>query len=48
MPLAEVATVAAIEFLEWMRDNHLRHPKFVSLRDDRDPTDVAQERDDDQ
>jgi bifunctional non-homologous end joining protein LigD len=28
--------VAAIEFLEWTHDNHLRHPKFVSLRDDRD------------
>jgi ATP-dependent DNA ligase len=28
--------VAVIEFLEWTHDNHLRHPKFVSLRDDRD------------
>jgi ATP-dependent DNA ligase len=40
--------VAAIEFLEWTLDNHLRHPKFVSLRDDRDPTEDARERDDDQ
>ena len=39
--------VAVIEFLEWTLDNHLRHPKFVSLRDDRDPTEVARERDDD-
>ena len=26
--------VAVIEFLEWTLDNHLRHPKFVGLRDD--------------
>lgn len=26
---------AAIEFLEWTADDHLRHPKFVALRDDR-------------
>src|ERR1700694_2921051 len=37
--------VAAIEFLEWTHDNHLRHPKVASLRDDRDPTEVARERD---
>jgi bifunctional non-homologous end joining protein LigD len=24
--------VAPIEFLEWTLDNHLRHPKFISLR----------------
>jgi DNA ligase D-like protein (predicted ligase) len=27
--------VAAIEFLEWTADGHLRHPKFVALRDQR-------------
>jgi ATP-dependent DNA ligase len=27
--------VAVIAFLEWTNDNHLRHPKFVALRDDR-------------
>jgi ATP-dependent DNA ligase len=27
--------VAAIEFLEWTLDNHLRHPKFVAMREDR-------------
>jgi DNA ligase D-like protein (predicted ligase) len=27
--------LAAIEFLEWTVDNHLRHPKFVSLREDK-------------
>ena len=34
MPLAEPQLVAVIEFLEWTLDNHLRHPKFVGLRDD--------------
>lgn len=28
--------VAQIEFLEWTGGNHLRHPKFVGLRDDKD------------
>jgi hypothetical protein len=27
--------VAQIEFLEWTGDNHLRHTKFVALRDDK-------------
>jgi ATP-dependent DNA ligase len=35
--------VAVIEFLEWTADRHLRHPKFVALRDDKDPKDVRQE-----
>jgi bifunctional non-homologous end joining protein LigD len=26
--------VAAIEFLEWTPEKHLRHPRFVGLRDD--------------
>ena len=30
----EPSLVAAIEFLEWTLDNHLRHPKFVAVRDD--------------
>lgn len=41
MPLAEAKLVAVIEFLEWTLDNHRRHPKFVTLGDDR----VAQARD---
>jgi ATP-dependent DNA ligase len=36
--------VAAIEFLEWTLDNHLRHPKFVALRDDRVAREVNRER----
>jgi bifunctional non-homologous end joining protein LigD len=33
--------VAAIEFLEWTLDNHLRHPKFVALRDHTEATTVT-------
>ncbi len=35
--------VAQIEFLEWTADNHLRHSKFVGLREDRRPKDVTRE-----
>jgi len=35
--------VAAIEFLEWTAENRLRHPKFVSLRDDIDARLVGRE-----
>jgi len=35
--------VAQIEFAEWTPDNHLRHSKFVGLRDDKDPTHVRRE-----
>lgn len=35
--------VAAIDFLEWTLDNHLRHPKFVALRDDRIAREVVRE-----
>jgi bifunctional non-homologous end joining protein LigD len=34
----ESQLVAAIEFLEWTADAHLRHPKFVELREDMTPT----------
>jgi ATP-dependent DNA ligase len=29
--------VVQIEFAEWTPDNHLRHSKFVGLRNDKDP-----------
>jgi bifunctional non-homologous end joining protein LigD len=35
--------VAQIEFLEWTDANHLRHTKFVGLRDDKDPSKVIRE-----
>jgi bifunctional non-homologous end joining protein LigD len=32
--------VAQVEFVEWTADNHLRHARFVGLRDDKNATDV--------
>ena len=34
--------VAHVEFLEWTGDQHLRHSRFVALRDDRDPRDIRE------
>jgi DNA ligase D-like protein (predicted ligase) len=36
--------VAAIEYAEWTPANHLRHSRFVALRDDKDPRQVMRER----
>jgi DNA ligase D-like protein (predicted ligase) len=36
--------VAQFEFLEWTADQHLRHVKFIALRDDRRARDVRLER----
>jgi ATP-dependent DNA ligase len=35
--------VAQIQFLEWTGADHLRHTKFVGLRDDKDPSKVVRE-----
>lgn len=35
--------VGQFEFVEWTPDNHLRHVKFVALREDKDPRDVRRE-----
>ena len=35
--------VAQIEFTEWTPDGHLRHSKFVALRDDKTPREVGRE-----
>jgi ATP-dependent DNA ligase len=35
--------VAEIEFLEWTGADHLRHTKFVGLRDDKDPRTVMRD-----
>jgi ATP-dependent DNA ligase len=35
--------VAEIQFLEWTGADHLRHTKFVGLRDDKDPSKVIKE-----
>jgi ATP-dependent DNA ligase len=36
--------VAQIEFTEWTPDGHLRHSKFVGLRDDKEVREVVRER----
>ena len=35
--------VAQIEFLEWTGESHLRHTKFIALRDDKPPRQVRRE-----
>ena len=35
--------VGQFEFLEWTADNHLRHSKFVGLREDKKARDVVRE-----
>ena len=35
--------VVQIQFLEWTGADHLRHTKFIALRDDRDPSKVVRE-----
>ena len=35
--------VAQIEFVEWTGDNHLRHTKFIALREDKPARDVRRE-----
>jgi ATP-dependent DNA ligase len=36
--------VAAIEYVEWTPANHLRHSRFVALREDKNPRQVMRER----
>jgi bifunctional non-homologous end joining protein LigD len=40
----EPELVAQIGFTEWTTDGMLRHPRFLGLRDDKDPRDVVRER----
>ena len=35
--------VGQFEFVEWTPDAHLRHPRFVTLREDKDPKEVRRE-----
>ena len=35
--------VGSFEFLEWTGENHLRHSKFIALRDDKNARDVRRE-----
>jgi DNA ligase D-like protein (predicted ligase) len=36
--------VGQFEFAEWTPDNHLRHSRFVALREDKEPREVVRER----
>jgi ATP-dependent DNA ligase len=35
--------VGQFEFAEWTPDNHLRHSKFIALREDKDAKEVRRE-----
>jgi ATP-dependent DNA ligase len=35
--------VGQFEFAEWTGDSHLRHSKFIALREDKDPLEVRRE-----
>jgi ATP-dependent DNA ligase len=43
LPVAESGLVAQIEFLEWTGEHHLRHTKFIGLRDDNPAAQVGRE-----
>jgi bifunctional non-homologous end joining protein LigD len=36
--------VCQVRFAEWTRDNHLRQPAFLGLRDDKEPKEVVREK----
>jgi bifunctional non-homologous end joining protein LigD len=36
--------VCEVKFTEWTRDDRLRHPIFLGLRDDKSPTDIVREK----
>ena len=40
----EPRLVCQVRFTEWTRDEHLRHPAFLGLRDDKNPLDVIREK----
>jgi DNA ligase D-like protein (predicted ligase) len=40
----EPELVAQIEFAEWTPDNHLRHSKFIGLREDKEAREVVREK----
>jgi bifunctional non-homologous end joining protein LigD len=35
--------VAQIDYADWTEANHLRHSRFIGLRDDKAPTEVVRE-----
>jgi bifunctional non-homologous end joining protein LigD len=40
----EPKVVVEVSFLEWTRDNALRHSEFIAIRDDKSPADVTRDR----
>jgi bifunctional non-homologous end joining protein LigD len=40
----EPELVCQVRFAEWTRDNHLRQPAFLGLRDDKEPDEVVREK----
>jgi bifunctional non-homologous end joining protein LigD len=36
--------ICEVKFTEWTRDDRLRHPAFIGLREDKSPTDVVREK----
>jgi bifunctional non-homologous end joining protein LigD len=40
----EPRLVCQVRFAEWTRDNHLRQPAFLGLREDKDPREVVREK----
>ena len=40
----EPKLVAVIDYAEWTPANHLRHAKFIGLRDDKNPREVTRDR----
>ena len=42
-PWLKPVLVGHFEFLEWTADNHLRHSKFIRLREDKKTKDVVRE-----
>jgi bifunctional non-homologous end joining protein LigD len=36
--------VCQVRFTEWTRDGKLRHPVFIGLREDKDPSEVRREK----
>jgi bifunctional non-homologous end joining protein LigD len=43
LPVAGPELVAQVEFAEWTPDNHLRHEKFVGIREDKNAREVVRE-----
>ena len=41
--VARASARCEIEFAEWTPDGHLRHSKFVALREDKVPREVVRE-----